>query len=268
MIAEHERMRQKLYEKLSLSWIRSKVPWLMYPLAMAVLIGTTAFSCAIVLINLLVTLFNLEHPRAQPFVLGIASISKMGLLGACVQSLLIIYIWCASLVGLYSLPVLGRLRPISGRTPFFKIMLNCLVVLILSSALPLFTRTVGITNFDLYGHFGQIVWLQNYHLALVYNCAFLVALIICLCHNIVLKLGRKFFDQLRSLFLCFKNCYHQCGEELSRWKANYSSGREENNPPVSPKSIFRNTLQSFHTYLYSLLQPRAAHSMSEKVKLS
>lgn len=262
LIEQHEQKRLKLYQMLSVSWIRSKIPWLMYPLAMALLILTTAFSCAIVLINLLITLFNFEHTRAQPFVLGIASISKMGLVGACIQSLLIIYIWCASLVGLYSLPILGRLHPIPGKTPFFKIMLNCMVILILSSALPLFTRTVGITNFDLYGNFGQIVWLQNYHLVLVYNCAFLVALIICLCHNIVVKLSKEFLERLRSLFLYLNNCFKSFNNEIHKLKANYST---ENSQIVSSKSIsmiFRNTLQSLLAYLYSYLNPRGVHSMA------
>lgn len=200
-IAECEHRKKVLQQKLSLPWLRSIVePWFLYPLAMMLLIGTTAFACAIVLVNLLGTLVSFEHTKAEPFVLGIASISKIGIVGAMIQTILIMYIWCASFVGLYTLPVFGMLRPVRGGTPFIKIMFNCMVILILSSALPLFTRTVGITNFDLFDKFGEIVWLKNYYLVLSYNCAFLVALSFCLCHSIVVKLSRECFKFVRGIF--------------------------------------------------------------------
>jgi len=276
---EKDEHRRQLHRKLTASWFRSKIPWLLYPLAMALLIGTTFFTCAIVLFNLLVTLFNFKYTRAEPFVLGIASISKMGVVGSLIQTLLIMYIWCASLVGLYALPVLGLLRPIAGKTPFFKIMLNCMVVLILSSALPLFTRTVGITNFDLFGSFGQIVWLQNYHLVLVYNCAFLVALSICLCHSIVVKLSREFLARLHNFYLLVTRFvhavvdkFHQIRDTLAntfdatRPQAS-SSPMEPNNSsvarPFCVRSMFRNTLHTLLASLYSVLHLRTVHATGE-----
>lgn len=221
--ADGERLR--LYAKRTASWLHSMAPWLLYPLAMALIIATTAFTGAIVLYNMLGLLFNRfsmgEHTGVrleEPFVLGIASISKMGLLGAFVQMGLIIYIGVASFVGLYTLPVLERLRPTPGATPFFMIMLNCMVLLILSSALPLFTRTVGITNFDLFGNFGQIVWTRNYHLVLVYNGAFLVALAFCLCHSIVVRLSVEAFNRLRLAFLWAKSALEAFHERFLHMK--------------------------------------------------
>ncbi|OTF69983.1 LMBR1L-like protein [Euroglyphus maynei] len=277
-IEKHENQRQKLFIKLSVSWIRSKIPWLMYPLAMALLILTTAFSCAIVLINLLVTLFNFEDTSAEPLVLGIASFSKMGLLGASVQTLLIFYIWCASLVGLYSLPGLACLRPIPGQTPFFKIMLNCLLVLVLSSALPIFFRTVGITNFDLFGSFGQIVWIRNYHLVLSYNGAFLGALTLCLCHSIVLKLSKEFFYRCHRLYCYLNELIKSFTKQLNRFKTfceiglipwnRYHPEQNSINPSNAESSSsfngriksfyfsFRNIFTIIFTYLISLLQLR------------
>lgn len=278
-IAEHAEERKKLFSKLSLSWIRSKLPWLFYSLAMALLISTTAFSCAIVLINLLTTLFNFEDTRAEPFVLGITSLSKIGLLGACIQTLLIFYFWCASIVGLYLLPILNCLRPIQGRTPFFKIMLNCLLLLILSSALPVFSRTVGITNFDLFGKFGEIIWIRKYHLVLCYNCAFLVALIICLCHNIVLKLSREFFYGIKSVFYCLKRCLEGVYDSMKFIKnmnvtsISYSTNpvAEESNQPGGRINVFlSNTLGVMSTYLISLFHLRTinkSHTINSK-KLS
>lgn len=248
---------------------------------MALLISTTAFSCAIVLINLLTTLFNFEDTRAEPFVLGITSLSKIGLLGACIQTLLIFYFWCASIVGLYLLPILNCLRPIQGRTPFFKIMLNCLLLLILSSALPVFSRTVGITNFDLFGKFGEIIWIRKYHLVLCYNCAFLVALIICLCHNIVLKLSREFFYGLKGVFHCLKKCFQAVYDGMKSIKNINVSGSagisfptnsaESSQLPVGRINVYlSNTFNVMSTYLISLFHLRTiknSHTINSK-KLS
>lgn len=268
----------------------------MYPLAMALLIFTTAFSCGIVLINILITLFNFEDTPAEPFVLGIASFSKIGLIGVCIQTFLIGYVWCASIVGLYSLPILNRLRPIRHQTPFFKIMLNCLLILILSSALPIFFRTVGITNFDLFGSFGQIVWIRNYQLVLVYNCAFLVALIFCLCHSIVLKLSRKFLSHLHSLIICsnrsiqfFKekvkkitNLASKSGQSGSQSSSSTSADTSSsqtppqscpsttnfksiNNLSILIESIF-DPLKKTSTYLIASLYPRTISKQSSAIK--
>lgn len=255
---------------------------------MVLIISTTAFSCAIVFFNLLGKLFNVQHTRAEPFVLGIASISKMGLAGAFIQVMLIVYFAVASFVGLYTLPVLSKLRPLPGNTPFFKIMLNCMVLLILSSALPLFTRTVGITNFDLFGNFGQIEWTQNYHLVLVYNCAFLVALVICLCHSIVVKLSREFFARLHSLFLCLQNCISLAHEKLCllRYACTQSSsatvaahsvyspgvpGVVDSTTPTArlyASRLFRNTLHSSVTFIYSVLHFRPVEATATSIKES
>lgn len=300
--AEGERTR--LHAKLSASWLHSMAPWLLYPLAMALIIATTAFSGAIVLYNmlgLLVNRFSTGNMGEQgvrleePFVLGIASISKMGLLGALVQMALIIYIGVASFVGLYTLPVLERLRPTPGATPFFKIMLNCMVLLILSSALPLFTRTVGITNFDLFGNFGQIVWTRNYHLVLVYNGAFLVALAFCLCHSIVVRLSVECFNRLRLTFLWAKAAVEAFQQRLIHLKETvnrrlYSSttdtdggdGNEDGSTTESSKAtsngnghhhhlktksvfinsskaLLRNTLHTTVAFLWSALHFREVH---------
>ena len=50
---------------------------------------------------------------------------------------------CASVVGLYSAPVLSVLLPRPRDTPMTKVIINCSVLLILSSALPLMARTLG-----------------------------------------------------------------------------------------------------------------------------
>lgn len=264
LISKNDR-RRELHQKITASWIRSKIPWLLYPLAMALLVTTTGITCAIVFFNLSTRLLKLnDSTRGQQFVLGIASISKMGIVGAIFQTLLIIYIGIATLVGMYNLPILGLLQPIRGKTPYIKIMLNCMVVLILSSALPLFTRTVGITNFDLFGNFGQIVWTQNHHLVLFYNCAFLVALSICLCHSVVVKLSKEFFSRLHRFLLYLNRVFQDFHQKMrnirERWKTSSSSLSLLSFSVSSFKlsSMFHNTLHSSVTFIYSLLHLRTA----------
>ena len=49
---------------------------------------------------------------------------------------------------------------------------NCALYVILSSALPLLVKVLGITNFDLLGNYGKIRWLGNYILVFAVNALF------------------------------------------------------------------------------------------------
>lgn len=49
----------------------------------------------------------------------------------------------ASVLGFYSLPGFRNLRPVPHGTPMVKVIGNCIVLLILSSALPVMSRTLG-----------------------------------------------------------------------------------------------------------------------------
>ncbi|MCL4130811.1 UNVERIFIED_CONTAM: hypothetical protein GTU68_016134 [Idotea baltica] len=67
----------------------------------------------------------------------------LGPIGAVLEVLLILYLIAASLLGCYSLPLLKSIRPRRKDTPMTHVIANCLVVLLLSSALPLLVRTLG-----------------------------------------------------------------------------------------------------------------------------
>lgn len=54
----------------------------------------------------------------------------------------------ASVLGFYSLPGFRNLRPVPHGTPMVKVIGNCIVLLILSSALPVMSRTLGKTAVD------------------------------------------------------------------------------------------------------------------------
>uniref|UniRef100_A0A665X8E2 Limb development membrane protein 1 like n=1 Tax=Echeneis naucrates TaxID=173247 RepID=A0A665X8E2_ECHNA len=104
--------------------------------------------------------------------LGMASFSMFGSLGAAVQVVLILYLMVSSVVGFYSSPFFTSLLPRAQDTNLTQIIANCVSLLILSSALPVFSRTLGITRFDLLGDFGRYNWLGNFYIVFLYNMLF------------------------------------------------------------------------------------------------
>lgn len=67
----------------------------------------------------------------------------LGPVGACLEISMILYLIATSSVGLYSLPLMTKIRPQPYKTPFNHIIANCVLVLILSSALPLLSKILG-----------------------------------------------------------------------------------------------------------------------------
>ncbi|OXB74554.1 UNVERIFIED_CONTAM: hypothetical protein H355_006424, partial [Colinus virginianus] len=61
-----------------------------------------------------------------------------------------------------------------------QIIGNCVSLLVLSSALPVFSRTLGITRFDLLGDFGRFNWLGNFYIVFLYNMGFAALTTLCL----------------------------------------------------------------------------------------
>lgn len=84
----------------------------------------------------------LNCPCGQEFTLG-SSLYKLGPASAVLEVIIILYLAVTSTVGLYSLPLLGRLMPRLTDTPFCHVIANCALLLVLSSALPVLSRTLG-----------------------------------------------------------------------------------------------------------------------------
>ncbi|MEE6467272.1 hypothetical protein FKM82_007186 [Ascaphus truei] len=61
-----------------------------------------------------------------------------------------------------------------------KIIGNCVSILVQSSALPVMSRTLGITRFDLLGDFGRFNWLGNFYIVVAYNLLFAIMTTLCL----------------------------------------------------------------------------------------
>ncbi|XP_041860166.1 limb region 1 homolog-like protein isoform X2 [Melanotaenia boesemani] len=174
MRKEYQTVQSK---RVALEMRRKASPWqrnLGYPLAMLMLLALTVICVLMVCFNVLELLLDetamprgMEDPH-----LGMASFSMFGSLGAAVQVVLILYLMVSSVVGFYSSPLFCFLLPRAKDTNLTQIIANCVSLLILSSALPVFSRTLGITSFDLLGDFGRYNWLGNFYIVFLYNMLF------------------------------------------------------------------------------------------------
>jgi len=89
-----------------------------------------------------IILFNVFCYQEQ-VTLGMASLSKLGMFGATLEIVLIIYLVATSAVGLFTSSLMQRVRPVPSATPLSLIILHCALLLLLSSALPLLSRILG-----------------------------------------------------------------------------------------------------------------------------
>lgn len=138
--------------------------------------------------SLLETMNNSNHDNLREL--------KSGSIGAFLDIVMILYLWCASLCGLYNLPGLCCLRPRRRNSSFNQIIGNCTILCLLSSALPLLARTLGMTNFDLLADYGRIEWLGNFYVVLLYNVLFLVSSFYC--SRVSFNLANNEKDTLRN----------------------------------------------------------------------
>lgn len=177
------------------SWQRN----LVYPLSLLMLLLLTAISMAMVALNFLSLLIVDEAlpMRASKAVIGKVSSSMMGSFGAVLEIILIFYLMVASLVGFYSVPWFTKLTPIVKNTPMTQVIGNCIVLLVLSSALPVLSRMLGITTFDLMGEFGRFDWLGNLQLILLYNLWFEVATAVCLVKKVTVAVREALFERFK-----------------------------------------------------------------------
>ncbi|XP_028405757.1 limb region 1 protein homolog isoform X2 [Dendronephthya gigantea] len=193
---EMELERKKLERRRDASsWQRN----LVYPLCFLVLLLLTAISMAMVALNFLSLLLMDEAlpMRASEVVIGKVSSSMMGKFGAVLEIILIFYLMAASLMGFYSLPWFTKLTPIVKNTPMTQVIANCVVLLVLSSALPVLARMLGITTFDLMGEFGRFDWLGNLQLILLYNLWFEVASALCLMKKLTATVREALFERFK-----------------------------------------------------------------------
>lgn len=176
---------------------------LVYPLAMILLLALTMAALLNVLQNILQLLVGIKslplstREPAGHYPLGLSSLSKLGFLGGVIEVCLIGYLLAASTVGLYTLPFLSGIRPKRYSTPLSQLIVNCGLVLVLSSALPLLSRILGISDFDLLGNYGRIEWLGNFYLVLLYNVIFAASATTCLAKKVTNSLLLEVWRRLK-----------------------------------------------------------------------
>jgi hypothetical protein len=80
----------------------------------------------------------------------------------------------ATFVGLYLSPGFSSIRPRRGQTSMNELVLNAALVLLVSSSFPAFSRTLGVTSFDLIGYYRMAHYVQNRAFDICYKTAFMI----------------------------------------------------------------------------------------------
>ncbi|KAH8417125.1 hypothetical protein KR222_003964 [Zaprionus bogoriensis] len=206
----NERLRELYSERKELDKLRKSSTFqrtFVYPLAMLLLLFCTAVTILLVVQNTLELLIGIKALplSTRQFTLGISSLSKLGPVGAGLEVCLIFYLGATSVVGFYSMPFMSNVRPKRRQTSLPQLMLNCGFMLVLSSALPLLSRIIGITNFDLLGDFGAIEWLGNFQIVLLYNLVFGTTTALCLVNKFTAPVRRELRARLVENYVLFTN---------------------------------------------------------------
>ncbi|XP_029776834.1 limb region 1 protein homolog isoform X3 [Suricata suricatta] len=200
---EEEALQRRLNErrKKASAWERN----LVYPAVMVLLLTETFISVLLVACNILCLLVDetaMPKGTRGPGI-GNASLSAFGFVGAALEIILIFYLMVSSVVGFYSLRFFGNFIPKKDDTTMTKIIGNCVSILVLSSALPVMSRTLGITRFDLLGDFGRFNWLGNFYIVLSYNLLFAIVTTLCLVRKFTSAVREELFKALECPTLCF-----------------------------------------------------------------
>ncbi|KAK2496477.1 hypothetical protein MC885_000806 [Smutsia gigantea] len=180
--------------KKASAWERN----LVYPAVMVLLLIETSISVLLVACNILCLLVDetaMPKGTRGPGI-GNASLSAFGFVGAALEIILIFYLMVSSVVGFYSLRFFGNFIPQKDDTTMTKIIGNCVSLLVLSSALPVMSRTLGITRFDLLGDFGRFNWLGNFYIVLSYNLLFAIVTTLCLVRKFTSAVREELFKAL------------------------------------------------------------------------
>nr|XP_017092078.1 protein Lilipod [Drosophila bipectinata] len=206
----NERLRQLDSERKELDKLRKSSTFhrtFVYPLAMLLLLFFTGVTILLVVQNTLELLIGIKALplSTRQLTLGISSLSKLGPFGAGLEVCLIFYLGATSVVGFYSMPFMRNVRPKRRETSLPQLMLNCGFMLVLSSALPLLSRIIGITNFDLLGDFGAIEWLGNFQIVLLYNLVFGTTTALCLANKFTATVRRELRARLVENYVLFTN---------------------------------------------------------------
>lgn len=177
-----------------------------WPAAMLSLMSLTGISLYLVSTNMLLLLAGWRSlPSSQVTLdLGQSSLSTLGVVGVVIEVLIISYFLVSSIVGLYSIPPLKKILPTKRDTSMTHLIYNSALYVILSSALPLLVKVLGITNFDLLGNYGKIRWLGNYFLVFAVNFLFGGAAALCLFDRVTHRAQLEIWRRISNFISSFK----------------------------------------------------------------
>uniref|UniRef100_A0A8C7RE78 Limb development membrane protein 1 n=2 Tax=Oncorhynchus mykiss TaxID=8022 RepID=A0A8C7RE78_ONCMY len=189
---------------------------LLYPIVMLILLTGTTISVLLVALNILYLLVDeTAMPKGSTDRgLGNTSLSTFGVVQAVVEIVLMFYLMVSSVVGFYSLRVFEGLTPRKDDTTMTTIIGCCVSILVLSSALPVMSRTLGITRFDLLGDFGRFNWLGNFYIVLSYNLLFAVVTTLCLVRKFTSAIREELLKALGNIFIFIYSCSCQTKQKL------------------------------------------------------
>ncbi|XP_078136545.1 limb region 1 protein homolog isoform X3 [Sander vitreus] len=117
---------------------------LLYPMVMLILLAGTTISVIMVVLNILYLLVDeTAMPKGSTDRgIGNTSLSTFGVAQAVLEIILMFYLMVSSVVGFYSLRVFEGLTPRNDDTTMTTIIGCCVSILVLSSALPVMSRTL------------------------------------------------------------------------------------------------------------------------------
>lgn len=177
---------------------------LCYPFIMIFLLLLNTFGVLMVAKNTFFVIFGQLPTTKSSFGENSQKLSEslytLGILQATFEIALILYFCIASLVGFYNLPFFNKILPKHKLTSMRTIILNCAIFLIFSSALPVSSKILGLTRFDLLGHFGDLHWLSNVNIILIYNFGFAIATGICLITKFTATVRSELCNRVLILF--------------------------------------------------------------------
>nr|CAB3263452.1 limb region 1 protein homolog [Phallusia mammillata] len=140
---------------------------------------------------------KLKDEKSHFHSLGAASLSTFGLVGTLLEAVVILYLMLASVIGFYKLPGFKNLRPIAHETTMTKLIANCYAMQLLSASLPVLSRVLGITDFDLQGKFGTFSWLGDFHIIFAFNVIFAAVTALCLVSKVTAKIRYELYKALQ-----------------------------------------------------------------------
>ncbi|PAV59121.1 hypothetical protein WR25_10802 [Diploscapter pachys] len=224
---------KRLKERL-LRWYTQVVLLIKVPITFTLLFAFTAVSLLMVIVNTTKLLFGYRSLPVYAQYMEVKNRHALGMFGIVVETLVIIYIMTTSVVGLYSIPPFRAIRPKKNSTSLTAIIINCSMILMLSSALPVLANTLGITTFDLLGAYSSIEWLSSFRLVLSYNLLFAASSTLCLVWLVTGPIFQQLLDKLRRLHALIKERYmkpKEKGQQQKNPEAGDDGSAEDDNEP-------------------------------------